>query len=169
MVVNLTDIGQALEDDMYVDFRLPSIVTGIQGGTSRYVNKNDELVIDAGPATDDKVLKYKNIPFNYAWTCREGVAQSEVDEVLGKFGSPGAPDVETLGSSCPFVVPLSGARWTIQPADLIVDTWYLFQVDTNKTTTTTVAQIESINTTRSATAIQAVRVRAGDAPSSEIL
>ncbi|XP_076073747.1 uncharacterized protein LOC143045258 [Mytilus galloprovincialis] len=169
MVVNLTDIGQALEDDMYVDFRLPSIVTGIQGGTSRYVNKNDELVIDAGPATDDKVLKYKNVPFNYAWTCRQAVAQSDVDEVLGKFGSPGAPDVKTLGSSCPFVVPLSGARWTIQPADLIVDTWYLFQVDTNKTTTTTVAQIESINTTRSATAIQAVRVRAGDAPSSEIL
>ncbi|CAC5377684.1 PKD1L2 [Mytilus coruscus] len=168
MVVNLTDSDESLEDEMYVEFRLPPIVTSIQGGSVRYINKNNDLVIDADPVTYDKVQKYKSVPFNYEWLCRKGLNQSQVDTVLGTFGLPGAPDIITLGTSCN--EPSSRAKWTIPSENLSVDTWYLLQVKTKKITNIMDEELlESADTIRSATALQAVKVRIWDAPTINIL
>ncbi|XP_063446779.1 polycystin family receptor for egg jelly-like [Mytilus trossulus] len=168
MVVNLTDSGQFLEDEMYVEFKLPPIVTGIQGGSVRYVNKDNDLVIDAGPVTYDKVHKYKSVPFNYEWFCRKGLNQSQVDAVLGKFGLPVAPEIITLGTSCN--EPSWGAKWTIPSGNLSLDTWYLLHVKTKKITNImNEGLLGSADTIRSATALQAVKVQIGDAPTINIL
>ncbi|XP_052067992.1 polycystin family receptor for egg jelly-like isoform X12 [Mytilus californianus] len=168
MVVNLTDSDEWLEDEMYVEFRLPPIVTSIQGGSVRYINKNNDLVIDAGPVTYDKVQKYKSVPFTYEWLCRKGLNQSQVDTVLGKFGLPGAPDIITIGTSCN--EPSSGAKWTIPSENLSVDTWYLLQVKTKKITNIMDEKLLGIaDTIRSATALQAVKVHIGDTPTINIL
>lgn len=166
MVVNLTDLVQYLEDDMYVQFRLPPIVTGVDGGSTRYVNEGDDLLLNAAPKTEDKVLKYKNVPFNYTWTCRKGLSASDIDKALGEFGF--SSNINTYGNPCTGI-PASGESFTIPSASLTVDTWYLFKVDTEKTTITNVASIESVSYTRTAEALQAVYVQSGNAPRSEVL
>ncbi|CAG2248161.1 unnamed protein product [Mytilus edulis] len=121
MSVYLIDYGQFLEDEIYVEFGLPPIITSIQGGSVRYISKDNDVVIDAGSVTYDKVQKYKIVPFNYEWLCRKGLNQSQVDAVLGKFGLPGAPDIITLGTSCN--ESSWGAKWTIPSENLSIDTW----------------------------------------------
>ncbi|XP_071132908.1 polycystin family receptor for egg jelly-like [Mytilus edulis] len=168
MVVNLTDSGQFLEDEIYIEYKLPPIITSIQGGSVRYISKYNDLVIDAGPVTYDKVQKYKSVPFNYEWCCRKGLNQSQVDTVLGKFGLPGAPDIITLGTSCN--ESSWGAKWTIPSENLTLDTWYLLHVKTKKITNIKDKNLlGSADTIRSATALQAVKVQIGHAPTINIL
>ncbi|CAG2216583.1 unnamed protein product [Mytilus edulis] len=168
MSVYLIDYGQFLEDEIYVEYRLPPIITSIQGGSVRYISKDNDVVIDAGSVTYDKVQKYKIVPFNYEWLCRKGLNQSQVDAVLGKFGLPGAPDIITLGTSCN--ESSWGAKWTIPSENLSIDTWYLLHVKTQKVTNIMDEELlGSADTIRSATALQALKVRTGDAPMINIL
>ncbi|CAG2248795.1 PKD1L2 [Mytilus edulis] len=168
MGVYLNDSGQFLEDEIYVEYRLPPIITSIQGGSVRYISKDNDVVIDAGSVTYDKVQKYKIVPFNYEWLCRKGLNQSQVDAVLGKFGLPGAPDIITLGTSCN--ESSWGAKWTIPSENLSIDTWYLLHVKTQKVTNIMDEELlGSADTIRSATALQALKVRTGDAPMINIL
>ena len=168
MIVILTDLGQSVQDDMYVQFNLPPIVTAIAGSSTRYVNQNEDLVLDSGSVTQDKVKKYTNVPFNYEWECRKGISEANVDIVQGLFGLSSAPALSTLGSACSGV-PTSGSLWSIPSASLLSNTWYLFQVYANKTTTSSIAGLELVETTRSSTAIQAVFVTSGNAPKMDIL
>jgi hypothetical protein len=168
MIVNLTDLGQFVQDDMYVQFKLPPIVTAIAGGSTRYVNKNEDLILDSGSVTQDKVKKYTSFPFDYEWECRKGVSAADVDIVQGLFGLSSAPALSTLGLPCGGV-PTSGSRWSIPSASLLSNAWYLFQVYANKTTNSSIAGLELVETTRSTTAIQAVFVQLGNAPKMDIL
>lgn len=164
MLVIFEDLGQFQTDEIYLEFRLPPIITMLVGGSVRNAYLLEDLILTA--ISYDKVKRYNLVQFKYEWKCVNNLTYENVDKILGEFDSSDGSVSSSKGSSCNGSGILT-SKLSIAKTNLYNNSWYMFQVMASKLTNGSTRGYAE--TQRSSTAIQAVFIQSYKTPKINIM
>lgn len=164
MLIIFEDLGQSQTDEIYLEFRLPPIVTMIVGGSVRSAYLLNDLNLTA--ISYDKVIRYQHVQFKYEWKCVNNLTYKKVDKILGTFGTSDGSVSSSQGSSCNGS-GISTSKLSMPKTNLYNNSWYMFQVMASKLTNGPTTR--DAETQRSSTAIQAVFIQSDKTPKINIM